>query len=374
MATDTKASSELGGREYVGVTDPVYVPPANPNAFQRFALSLIRDPRDLPFVELSVQCMLFVVPAGVFLFWPGHVTADGWSWAKWAVAIVYLPVLFLGFVDRFILMLHNTSHRELYKKEHAWMNHIIPWVIGPFMGETPETYYSHHLGMHHPENNLENDLSSTMRYKRDGAFDFVRYFSKFFFLTIFELPPYLRKHNRNRLAFKAVFGEVCFYAVAIGAAFFNWRASLIMFVIPYLTVRFLMMCGNWGQHAFIDARDPSNCYLNSITCINVRYNHRSFNDGYHIGHHLRQMRHYSDLPVEFRDNVAKYAKEGAIVFEGIDFFMVWFFLMFGRYDILARHYVRLDGQPKSESEIIALLRSRTQPIGVFDSAVAAPAE
>ena len=48
------------------------------------------------------------------------------------------------------------------------------------------------------------------------------------------------------------------------------------------------------------------------------------------------------------------------VFEGIDFFMVWFFLMLKRYDILAKHYVQLGDRKRSKEEIIDLLKSRTR--------------
>lgn len=350
----------LGGRPYQGVTDPVYVPPTNPGPLDRFALSLIRDPKDLPFIWLSVQITLIVLPCAALLFWPGFVGPNGWGWPMWIAAAAYLGLVFLGFLDKYILMLHNTSHRVLCKRK--WMNHYIPWVLGPFMGESPETYFSHHIGMHHFEGNLEVDLSSTMRFQRDKPLHFVAYFLRFFFLIIVELPIYLSKRNRRRLAFNAVTGELIFWSIVGPLAYFvNWRAAVIVFVVPWFVVRFLMMAGNWGQHAFVDPARPDNSYVNSITCINARYNHRAFNDGYHIGHHLKQVRHYSDMPVEFHKNVAKYASEGAIVFEGIDFFMVWLYLMLGRFDWLADRYVRLDDTPRSKADIEALLRSRIVP-------------
>jgi hypothetical protein len=122
------------------------------------------------------------------------------------------------------------------------------------------------------------------------------------------------------------------------------------------------MAGNWGQHAFIDAGAPENCYRNSITCINSSYNRRCFNDGYHIGHHIKQTRHWTEMPKDFLDNVAKYDHEGAIVFDKIDFFGVWFCLMLGRYDWLAKRYVHLGEMRPSDDEIIGLLRTRTARI------------
>ena len=61
-------------------------------------------------------------------------------------------------------------------------------------------------------------------------------------------------------------------------------------------------------------------------------------------------------------NRERYASEGAVVFEGLDYFMIWFLLMIKRYDVLARHYVDLRGEHPSQQEIIALLRQRTRRI------------
>jgi hypothetical protein len=124
-----------------------------------------------------------------------------------------------------------------------------------------------------------------------------------------------------------------------------------------------MMAGNWAQHAFIDAASPENCYRNSITCINASYNRRCFNDGYHIGHHLKPAMHWTDLPLEFQNNLNVYKQEKAIVFHTIDFFIIWLFLMLRRYDWLAHFYVNLDSEkPMPKPEIIALLKKRVQRI------------
>jgi fatty acid desaturase len=214
--------------------------------------------------------------------------------------------------------------------------------------------------MHHAENNLEDDLSTTLPYRRDSLPHFLAYFFLFFFGALVQLLTYFAKKRRYSLLLRCALGETLFY-VAVGGLFFvNWRATLIVFVIPFLITRFAMMAGNWGQHAFVDEAAPANNYRNSITCINSSYNRRCFNDGYHIGHHLKSTRHWTEMPGEFERNIRTYEAEGAIVFAGIDFFVVWFFLMLKRYDWLAARMVPLgDAQPSVE-ESIAVLRSRTQ--------------
>ena len=108
-------------------------------------------------------------------------------------------------------------------------------------------------------------------------------------------------------------GELGFLTAVALLFAWNWRPTLVVFVIPFVAVRFLMMAN----------------------------------------------RHWSEMPGEFQDNLATYASEGANVFEGIDFFVVWLMLMLRRYSFLSRCYVNLDGRARSQEEIVALLRSRT---------------
>jgi fatty acid desaturase len=260
-------------------------------------------------------------------------------------------------------MLHNTSHRGLFKRKYNFLNKVIPWVLGPFFGETPESYFAHHVGMHHPENNLSDDLSSTMKYQRDSFRDFMRYFLQFFIFVIADLSVYLKKKGRIKIRQKFLSGEFTWYVVVAILLYFNWRATFVVFVFPLIFTRFMMMAGNWGQHAFIDLATPANCYRNSITCINSPYNKQCFNDGYHIGHHLYPTMHWTDMPVNFKENISSYKKEKAIVFRKLDFSMVWFLLMTKSYGTLAKYYVDLNPeQPKSKIEIIALLKERTRKV------------
>jgi hypothetical protein len=338
------------------LTDPVFVPPTSYNALERAALALIRDPRDLPFVWLTLQMTFVLLPTAAFLFWPGNF--------RWWMAPLYWALLFGVFFDRYILMLHNTSHRPLFKRQYNGLKFYIPWVLGPLCGETPETYYIHHITMHHAEGNLPRDLSSTMKYQRDSALDFFRYWSDFFFLAMFRLGGYQLGKKRARLVLWLLVGELSFYALVAAGFAFAPAPTLTVFIVPFLLCRFLMMAGNWGQHAFIDGSDPGNSLKSSITCINVRYNRRAFNDGYHISHHLQANRHWTEHPAELLQNRAKYVEAEAIVFEGIDFFQVWFLLMTKNWKSLASHFVDLGETPRSEPQIIALLQSRVQRLDV----------
>ena len=313
---------------------------------------LINDPRDVPFVVLSLAASAIVLPFAAALYIPGVF--------RWWLAGAYLAVNMAGFLDRFILMLHNTSHRPLFKAKYRFLDSYIPWVLGPFFGETPNTYFAHHIGMHHPENNLSEDLSSTMGYQRDSLRGFLAYYGLFMTRGLRDLAKYLTAKKRPVLRVRMLRGEITFLVISAALLFVNWRATLVVFVIPLVVVRFLMMAGNWGQHAFVEAGTPEKPFSNSITCLDARYNRRCFNDGYHIGHHVKATRHWTEMPKDFEDNRAQYAREGAIVFKGIDFFGVWAFLMVRNYKGLAKRYVMLDDSPRDEVAIAKMLKVRTQ--------------
>lgn len=334
------------------ISDPRHEPATN-SLFDQMALRMISDERDYPFVKLTIGLSLLMMPSAIVMFWPGL-----FSW--WHAAVH--TVVYLYFLGPYILMLHNTSHRRLFPYKFRFLNPYIPIILGPFFGESPETYYAHHIGMHHPENNLADDLSSTMKYDRASFLGFLHYFGRFIIFGMIELPRYFYLRNRMRLLRKTLFWELSYYVFCGTLAYFNWQAALVVFIGPMFLTRLLMMIGNWGQHAFVDKSDPGNPYLNSITCINTGYNKRCFNDGYHIGHHIKPNRHWTEMVPDFEDTKDEYAAQGAIVFEGIDFFMVSVFLFLKRWNWLARRYVKLTAGDKDEAAIVALLKERTRPI------------
>jgi hypothetical protein len=340
--------------ESLVITDPVFEAREREGIVDRIAAGMINDRRDVPFVKLMVMLTFIVVPAALYFY-----LAPSFPW--WAAA-AYLILILGVLLGPYILMLHNTSHRALWRPEYSWLKGYIPNVLGPFFGETPNTYYVHHIGMHHPENNLFDDLSTTMPYDRDKLSHFARYLGRFYVLGIIELGHYMWVRRRFKLFRKAIGGEIVYIGAMLALAIIDWQATLVVFLIPLFFARFGMMAGNWAQHAFIDPSDPANPYRNSITCINSTYNRRCFNDGYHIGHHVKANRHWTEMPGDFLASRETYAAEDAIVFEKIDFFVVWAFLMLKRYDWLANHYVDLGGTQRTREELIAYLRERTKRI------------
>ncbi|MBJ6143498.1 fatty acid desaturase [Hymenobacter sp. BT559] len=340
-------------------TDPVYIRPTTQSYLDNWLLRYLQDPRDLPFAHLMLKIAATMLPLAVALFVPA--LRGAWWWAVFGLFFYFSNARFKG---PFGLMLHCTSHRVLFKKQHGWLNHIIPWVLGPLFGQTPESYFVHHMGMHHPENNMPADESSTMAYKRDSLRGFLRYLGDFLLLGAVRLASYFTRRNKTTLRFRLLRGEMVYLGLVVVLSFVSLRGTLAVFVVPFVLSRVIMMLGNWAQHAFVDAATPANCYTNSVTCINTAYNHKCWNDGYHISHHLKPALHWTDHPAHFRQHLGEYIAQKAIVFDGIHFLHIFFYLMAKRYDLLARHFVLLDGAPRDEASVVAFLRSRTQRIAL----------
>jgi hypothetical protein len=347
------------------ITDPVFVGKFQYSFLERLFLGLIRDERDLPFVQLTAKISILVLPLAVLLYVPA---IQGWVW--WAIALAYAYFNNFVFKGPFGLMLHCTSHRVLFKKKVDYLNHYLPWFIAPFFGHSPETYYAHHIGMHHAENNLQEDESSTMPYQRDSVKAFRLYFVQFLFTGVYHLALYFFRKNRRKLLYRSVRGELLFIAFCILLAIINFKATLWVFILPFLLYRLIAMMGNWAQHAFIDPVDPGNPYKNSVTCINTRYNHKCWNDGYHISHHERQNMHWTEHPAYFLKTLDRYVVNEAVVFDNIHFLHIFIWLMRKRYDLLARHFVNIGNRFATEDEVIAFLKTRTKKFSITHHSLA----
>ncbi len=336
----------------ITITDPTSEPPPRLGILGRLFRPLMRDERDAPFIRLSLFLTLVFGGAAVYMFIPGNF--------RWWMAPIYW-VLYIIFLGPFILMLHNICHNALFKRQYELLNKYIPWVVGIFVGLPPETYFVHHIGMHHAEGNLPNDLSSTMKYQRDSFIDFTRYAGRFILLGDFELLGYMRRRGRKQLARRLVIGETFFIALTVGLLLWNWRAGLVVFVVPALVTRILLMMGNWAQHAFVDPEDSTNDYRTVVTFINSPYNRRCFNDGYHLGHHLKPSRHWLEMPADFLEKREEMVRQCSLVFRKIDYFMIFVLLMLKRYRTLASFYVNLDpDRPLTEDEVVALIKRRVK--------------
>lgn len=334
------------------ITDPVYVEPKEFTGYEKFWLKYINDKRDLPFIHLLTAIHILVIPVATLLYTP---VLQSWYW--WLVYIPYFYVSQMYFKGRFGLMLHCISHRKLFKKGYTWLYNYVIWFVCPFFGHTPETYFAHHMGMHHVENNMLNDASSTLPYQRDSLRGFLSYVGRFLILGFEDTFMYFFKRKRKKFYMRLTAGEISFYLFCVGMSFVNFKATLFIFIIPFVFARIVMMLGNWAQHAFVNLDDLED---NTINCINTKYNQMCWNDGYHAIHHVRPAMHYTDIPGEFLKTKDQLAEKKVLVFDGIHYLHIFLWLMTKRYDKLADNLVNINNMFNSKEEAIDLMKQRTR--------------
>ncbi|KAJ5206978.1 Fatty acid desaturase type 1 [Penicillium cf. griseofulvum] len=318
----------------------------------RWAQDIVRFPTDVVVVTHLLLYLTTTIPSALWLF-------NHFSWIHgllhWIVHVWY--------TGSYTLMKHQYIHMNgVLASRYHLVDLLFPYILDPFMGHTWNSYYYHHVKMHHVEGNGPRDLSSTMSYDRDSIADFARYVGRFFFLVSLELPWYFIRKGQYSTSFKTAFWEFSNF-LAIALLFrYDAQATLCVFLLPLWTLRVGFMAGNWAQHAFVDPRDPSSDFKSSITLIDVASNRFCFNDGYHTSHHLHPRRHWREHPVALLRDQERYSDEQALVFQNVDYFMLTVNLLRKNYAHLAQCMVPIGAEQRAMSleQREDLLRSRTR--------------
>lgn len=136
---------------------------------------------------------------------------------------------------------------------------------------------------------------------------------------------------------------------------------MFVLIVPFVITSFALMFGNWSQHIFVDPSRPTVDHALTYNCINHVENLFTFNDGYHIIHHVNSRVHWSDMPQRFLDTLGEHAEKESINFVGLHFMQVGIYVMTGQLATLAKHYVHLSDTKKSEAQLIAMFKERLKP-------------
>jgi hypothetical protein len=319
---------------------------------------LVRDPRDLPLFRTALALLgLVAIPGwGLIAIAP---LVPWWAYLPVAIGFGFFVPLFMarGFVN----VTHWNSHHRILAKRFQFLEGVYFWGVGPFVGLPGELYEQHHMAMHHPWFQTLTDLSNPGRFRRDGPVAFARYAFDFSIVQTFRVPWQLARHGRVRQALRYAASDWTWMlgTLAVGL-FWSPLAAIFGMLMPAMATRLLLACGNWAEHGFINPTDIATGYGCTTTCINTDGERFSFNDGYHLSHHLRPAMHWSDTRAHTFAHMDDLKDHDAIVFDGLSHFELWKCLMKCDYVGLAKHYVNLRG--RSDDEIVSLLQARAQVV------------
>ena len=324
----------------------------------------LEDQRDIPMLHFMFNILVTTVPMALLIFFGPPIVSN------WMVGIVYMVTNYVLYLGRYLLTLHYSQHLRLFSlKKAGWWpgtlaNLILPYFVSPLFGVPSGMYYMHHVVMHHAENNVFPwDVSSTMPYQRNYFPHFLLYWIRYFAAIWVQLPYYAFKRHRYDLFARCVINMALFWVILTSAYKYNPVGALFTLILPFCFSSFLMMFGNFSQHIFVDPKEPNNSYRSAYITMNNFGNQVSYNDGYHILHHLNSRTHWSDFPSRFNKDYEKFYTNKSIVFEGIDVMYVGFHVFTGQLEKLAKSIHHFEGKPKmTTEEIIALFKERFEAV------------
>jgi len=331
---------------------------------------LLKDQRDVPMLCLMLNIAEYLL-VGVSLIFGMNLWSGLSLLVRNLVGLAYLLTLVLLFQERFILCLHFSAHRNMFDSKMTGgsiMNGINNYVIAPFFGIPPGVYKLHHVVMHHIENNHGLDASATEEFQRDSVVCFLSYWYRFLIRIWYDLVYYtIATKKFDWLANVASWLVIWLGGIALLATKVNFLATLWVFIIPHIFAMSVMAFGNWSQHIFVNPKDCQSNFGLTYNCIDTPGNQTTFNDGYHIVHHLNARLHWSEMPQYFYDNRQKHIDAGAITFRGVHFFDVGALVMTGQIRKLAeKYYVHLGTKETAPTavEVEAKLRLWLEPVPV----------
>jgi len=333
--------------------------------------ALLNDPRDEVMLHFFINFLMVAVPLFLVFFFvpvlaPKSSLAALYTTHPKTLGFAYFLLIYVCFLKRFNYMLHYSSHLSMFKPTPAGkvLNTLITHLFAPICSIPSGMYHMHHIVMHHNENNLFPwDLSATMQYQRDSFLQFCGYWARFYLAVHVQLPYVALQKHHIQLALTCLFNTTFFFGGTYIAHCYNPVFAWWALTLPYFFTCFLLMFGNWAQHIFVDPKRHESNYGLTYTCINNSHNQCSFNDGYHVIHHINASLHWSELPSTFANNFKKFVKEDSIVFEGIDFFLLAVFVFARQWKLVAKYYKHIgSGTPPTEEQIIARLKSLCVPV------------
>ena len=286
------AMSDLCGRRHEAI---LRLPAAVERALCARVLS---DPRDLPIFLVFLQVAAFHTLSSVLQI--TLLPRDDMRGLWWGVPQFLVGWIVLG--QRFILAMHYAAHRPIFspKKLGRWaagaLNAVPQTLLSNLYGMPAGAYYVHHCIMHHQANNVfPYDISSTMPYRRDSPLHFLMYVANFMVHTLLYLPYYALSKRRFGLAA----GCLACLGAYLAAYPLLYRFHPVWFVNTlghsFWLGPFALMLGNWSQHVFVDPQRPTSNYGLATNHLGAPFNMLSFNDGYHITHHVSSITHWSEV-------------------------------------------------------------------------------
>ncbi|MDZ4688788.1 MAG: fatty acid desaturase [Planctomycetaceae bacterium] len=220
----------------------------------------------------------------------------------YGVSMWFFPIAYMCAV-RAVVIAHNHAHAPMFR--WRWMNTGTDLLIQQITGFASFGWKHHHLMSHHQSPWTERDYSSPYSFEtahHPGLTISPEYYRNLY-MPVFWCESLLcifRRAKRAELiqlvVSLTVFATVHLALIAVS----NPGIWFLTTLLTYAACGRSLGMSNFFQHwACVIPDDPS-APFDAWTFTNRRYNQFTFNQGYHMLHHLHPSMHWSDLPEAHR--------------------------------------------------------------------------
>jgi len=328
--------------------------------FQSLLLKRSLKTPEMPLIFLSWFGLVFIQLSsslGLFIDIPKTDLRFGSSF--------YITSFVLVLVSDFFAYFHVLAHKEGHDHRGFFLPPLqslnftyVQWFVAIFYGAIPNSYAVGHNKIHHRYSNGLDDVHTCYDLDRSDPWSFLLYLPRFAaYWTGFSVFWHFMSRKEFRFAGRMLAGMVYFYGLVIFVGFYAWDFALAFLLYPVLEAVVFFGAISYLWHSFLDGDNLDCEYVNSVTIIEGLDN--IYNEDFHVVHHLPgsdQNIHWTEYPGHYERNIDDYKKYQATVFRDCEEGMMLYWIFSKKFDILAEHYVDLNGKMNHEEKKAHVLK------------------
>ena len=208
------------------------------------------------------------------------------------------------------VVLHNAAHTPVFVTNAC--NVAFFCVLTLWQGAPASSYVPGHNVSHHCHLQTERDVLRTSRVAyRNQALNLLLFFPTVLPGILRNDATFMRAKQRegHPLFARYIVESLLYNSFLLLVLVANWRRALLVFVLPSVVAKDMLVTLNLFQH---DGCDPSHRYNHSRNFTDPLLNYFFFNNGYHAIHHASPGLHWSELKRKHEALIAPHIHPGLL--------------------------------------------------------------
>jgi hypothetical protein len=335
---------------------------------ERWLASVLHHPVDAVFARVWVANSVLMVPMTMLLILPNTI--------NYFVIVAHATALLLGLFPQEIVEHQNTHTRVFSPRVGASpriklllkaLQFYFEYIFALLTARVPGFYRVQHVYVHHVEDNGPLDTHTTLPYDRTSFLDFSHhaFWQGIDLVTGCRLIKYLLKKGKTRQIREVVKGLAIWWVVVLVVAVFNPVAAAYFLLMRFLGGSFITLI-TFYQHGLVNPADPHEVHGHTVDYVGAEHGNLGFD--YHVEHHQKPARHWSQYYEEYARLAEKHPGHPAVIMQKEQFGPLAFIAALWRKDYLqiARHAHLRDIPEGNAEELARIVRDRARPLGAAE--------